>query len=105
MFAANGAADETVAFLLFKGASPDLINEKGQTAFMFAIHSTCSTTIELLAPVTQNGFEGALVNLAICQTELTPAGKELLVRASSDKVAFRSGMEEAARHGLSLIHI
>ena len=49
MSAALGAADETVAFLLSKGASPDLMDKDGQTALVFAIYSSCSSTIDLLA--------------------------------------------------------
>ena len=99
MSAALGAADETVAFLLSKGASPDLMNKDGQTALVFAIHTMCSTTIDLLAPVTQKGLAEALINLATWQTELTPAVKELLIRASLDQDTLRSGVEHAAQMG------
>ena len=81
MRAALGAADETVAFLLSKGASPDLMDKGGWTALACAIHSMCSSTIDLLAPITQKGLGGALMNLATWKTELTPAVKELLKRA------------------------
>ena len=37
MYAALAAADETVAFLLSKGADPDLMNIQGHTALVFAI--------------------------------------------------------------------
>ena len=99
MDAAFGAADETVAFLLSKGADPDLMNKNGNTALVFAIQSMCSSTIDLLAPVTQKGLEGALRNLATWQTELTPAIKELLVRASSEEDALGLGVGQAARMG------
>ena len=79
MYAAAEAADETVAFLLSKGASPDLMNKNGNTALGNAIRSMCSSTIDLLAPVTQEGLEGALENFANWPTELTPAIKELLI--------------------------
>ena len=71
MSAALGAADETVAFLLSKGASPDLMNKHGQTALVAAIQTLCLSTIDLLAPVTQKGLAEALINLATWQTELT----------------------------------
>ena len=67
MFAASDAADETVAFLLSKGANPDLMDKNGQTAITLAIQTMCSSTIDLLAPVTQKGLGEALGNLAIWQ--------------------------------------
>ena len=102
MSAASGASDETVAFLLSRGASPDLVNKVGQTALALAIQTLCSSTIDLLAPITQKGLGFALTNLAIYQTELTPAVKDLLVWAyhtSSDEDALRLGMEHAAQMG------
>ena len=99
MHAAFRAADEMVAFLLSKGASPDLMDKVAQTALVFAIQSSCPSTIDLLAPVTQKGLESALRALAIWKTELTPAVKELLKRASSDKDAFISGVETATEMG------
>ena len=101
MQAALRAADQTVAFLLSKGADPDLMNKDGQTALVYAIQTMCSTTIDLLAPVTKKGLGLALSNLAIWQTELTPALKELLVRASSDKDALRMGLIHASGLGAS----
>ena len=92
MAAAGRAADETVAFLLSKGASPDLLDNNGQTALVDAIKTTCSSTIDLLAPVTQKGLGSALDYLAAWKTELTPAVKELLVRASSDMDALSQGV-------------
>ena len=99
MHAAIGAADETVAFLLSKGADPDLKDKEGETALVRAIQSKCSSTIDLLAPVTQKGLGKALANLANWNTELTPALKELLERASSDEDALRKGVEEASKMG------
>ena len=100
MLAASGAADETVAFLLLpKKASPDLTNNNGQTALVFAIQTLCSPTIDLLAPVTQRGFGKTLERLATWQTELTPAVKELLKRASSDEDTLTSGVAQAAQMG------
>ena len=100
MSAAMEAADETVAFLLSKGADPDLMNNNGQTALVIAIQTLCSSTIDLLAPVTQKGLGFALLrNMATFQTELTPAIKELLVRASLDKDSLRWGVTQAARMG------
>ena len=98
-FAALGGADETVAFLLSKGVSPDLMDKDGKTALSAAIETMCSTTIDLLAPVTQNGLGLALVFLATWKTELTPAVEELLMRASSDEYAKMLGVKQAARHG------
>ena len=82
MSAAQGAADETVAFLLSKGASPDLMDNRGHTALVHAIHSKCSATIDLLAPVTKKALGSVLYNLATFQPDLTPAVKELLECAS-----------------------
>ena len=56
MNAASGAADETVAFLLFKGASPDILDKKGNTALVFAIQTLCLSTIVLLAQHTQKSL-------------------------------------------------
>ena len=47
MHAASKAADETVAFLLSKGASPDIIDNTDGSALVMAIHSECSSTIAL----------------------------------------------------------
>ena len=99
MCAAAGAADETVVFLLSKGANPDLMNNRGHTALLAAIQTSCSSTIDLLAPVTQTGLEKALGYLANYNTGLTPAIKELLVRASSDEAALRWGVEYGAQMG------
>ena len=84
IFAASEAADETVAFLLSKGASPDLMNDIGQTALVVAIQTLCLSTIDLLAPVTQKGLGRALQWLFTSQTERTPAVEGLLERARSD---------------------
>ena len=73
------------AFLLSKGADPDLMDNDGDTALVAAIQFQRLSTIDLLAPVTQKGLGRALQCLAISQTELTPAIKKLLERASSDK--------------------
>ena len=78
MHAALGAADETVAFLLSKGASPDLMDKKGNTALVFAIQNLCSPTIDLLAPVTQKGLGSALMALAIWKAMLTPGVKNII---------------------------
>ena len=57
MAAARSAADETVIFLLSKGASPDLKNNKNQTALLYAIEAKCTSTIDLLATVTTKGLD------------------------------------------------
>ena len=90
MIAAFGGADETVAFLLSKGADPDLMCNNGDTALVAAIQSQRLSTIDLLAPVTQKGLGRALQWLAISQTERTPAVEGLLERASSDDDALRA---------------
>ena len=64
MCAAEGAGDETVAFLLSKGADPDLMENNGKTALVDAIQTSCSSNIDLLAPVTQKGLGKALACLA-----------------------------------------
>ena len=64
MYAALGSADETVAFLLSQGADPDLMDKDGQTALAAAIQTLCSSTIDLLAPVTQKGLGLVLFFLA-----------------------------------------
>ena len=87
MSAALQANDETVAFLLSRGASPDVLDNSNQTALVFAIMSHCSSTIALLAPVTRKYLASALANLATKQTELTPAIEDLLRRAALDQEA------------------
>ena len=81
MYAALTAADETVTFLLSKGADPDLMaGDNGNTALECAISSQCSSTIALLAPVTRKRLGDALANMALQKTELTPAIEHLLKR-------------------------
>ena len=99
MSAAADAADETVAFLLSKGASPDLMDKDGDTALVCAIQIGCLPTIDLLAPVTKKVLGLALASLATWQVELTPAVKELLKRASSDEKLVRAGVGQAAGMG------
>ena len=86
MHAADGASDQTVAFLLSKGASPDLMDKDGDTALVYAIQTSCSSTIDLLAPVTQKGkvvrffrptFPNPLPMLSIFIWGLFPIGKRL----------------------------
>ena len=88
-----------MAFLLSKGANPDLKNKKGKTALVAAIFASWSSTIDLLAPVTRNCLREALGYMAYWQTELTPAVKELMMRASSDKDALKLGVASAAGMG------
>ena len=101
MCAASRASDETVAVLLSKGASPDLMCKNNGTALAFAIGSKCSSTIALLAPVTKKGLDSALISLAAYHTELTPAVKDLLRRAASDKDAVKKGVVYATNIGAS----
>ena len=65
------------AFLLSKGADPDLMCNNGNTALVAAIQFQRLSTIDLLALVTQKGLRAALENLAVFKTDLTPAIKEL----------------------------
>ena len=101
--AAVGAADETVALLLSKGASPDLQDMNGHTALMHAIVSQCSSTIGLLAPVKNNCLGDTLGNLALYQIEPTPAVQDFLKRATMDQDALRMGLVKAAQFGASSI--
>ena len=99
MNAALKGADEAVAFLLSKGASPDLVNKCNWTALAFAIQTKCSSTIDLLAPVTKKGLDRALQHLATYHTELTPAVEDLLRRARSDEDAVMKGLHYATNFG------
>ena len=99
MSAAVFASDETVAFLLSRGASPDLMENSNATALVAAIQSGCSSTIDLSAPTTKKGLDKALQWLAAYHTELTPAVEELLRRAASDKDAVRMGVGYATNFG------
>jgi len=96
MTAAHGGSDETVAFLLSKGADPDLMCNNGDTALVAAIQSQRLSTIDLLAPVTQKGLGRALQWLFTSQTERTPAVEGLLERARSDDDALRALVDPAA---------
>ena len=92
MFAAMISSDETVAFLLSKGASPDLMDSLNQTALALAAsQSHCSSTINLLAPVTKMGIGNVLGKLALFQAEMTPSVTDLVRRAFSDAMAFKPG--------------
>ena len=99
IIAACKAADETVVFLLSKGASPDFIDGQGYTALTHAIQSQSSSTIELLAPVTRKGLGSALADLAAWQIQLTPALEDLVRRAALDKDAVRMGVDYATQFG------
>ena len=77
MEAALNASDETITFLLSWGANPDKTDANGNTALMSAIQSKCSTTINLLAPVTKENLGGALFRLAMDKVELTEEVKQL----------------------------
>ena len=99
MYAATQASDETVAFLLSKGASPDLMDNYNLTALASAIQWKCSSTIALLVPVTKKGLDKALIWLAARHRELTPAVEDLLRRAASDEGTARMGVNYAAHFG------
>ena len=85
MYAAFWASDETVAFLLSKGASPDFVANNNMTALAFAIQSEYATTIDLLSPVTMKCLGGALQCIASYHTQMTPAVESFMTRAASDK--------------------
>ena len=99
MSAAYRGSNETVAFLLSKGASPDLMDGKNDTALVDALKSKCSSTIDLLAPVTAKSLDRALMWLAAYHTELTTVVEDLLRRAASDKDAHRTGVFYVAPQG------
>ena len=100
MEAALAAADKTVSSLLSWGASPDKTDFEDHTALIFAIGSTCLTTINLLAPVTQVNLGRALYFLARDKVELmTGELKQLVERAAQDREAAIKGLETAASFG------
>ena len=102
MAAAMAAADETVSSLLSIGASPDKILSDGAHALRFAIQSTSSTTINLLAPVTQVNLGVALHHLARSKVKLVTGELRTLVeRAAQDREAAIKGLAAAARFGSS----
>ena len=97
MDAASTASDETVAFLLSKGADPDVLcydgcSRTGYTALEVAIYSQCPSTIALLAPVTRKSLGTASASLALWQAELTPAVEDLIQRASLDQDDVQVGL-------------
>ena len=102
MSAALYAHDKTVSSLLSWGADPDQTSAIGFTALMCAIQSTCVTTINLLAPVTQLNLGGALYHLARDKIEpMTAELRQLVERAAEDREAAIKGLEAAARFGSS----
>ena len=110
MVSALAAHDETVLSLLSWGASPNRTDADDNTALIFAIQSKCSTTIKLLAPVTQFDLGRALRRLAKYKVELeTGELKQLVERAAQDSEAAIMGIEAAARFGFTrivpLLHI
>ena len=64
-----------------------LVDNENYTPLRNAICFQCSFAIALLAPLTTTGIGGAQVNMAIYQTELTPAVQDLLRRAALDQEA------------------
>ena len=102
MVSALAAHDETVLSLLSWGASPNRTDADDNTALIFAIQSKCSTTIKLLAPVTQFDLGRALRRLARYKVELeTGELKQLVERAAQDREAAIEGLEGAAKFGSS----
>ena len=102
--AACNASDKTVSSLLSWGASPDQTDVNKNTALLGAIQSQCTTTITLLAPVTNVRLEAALGCLARDRIELEPRPLELLVeRAAEDKDAALMGILHSAKFGASKI--
>ena len=104
MSAAHHASDETISFLLSLGANPDKTDDDGNTALMYAIQSKCTTTINLLAPVTQVSLGGAIAILAREKVDVTTVElRQLVERAAQDKEAAIEGLVKAAQFGSSEI--
>ena len=99
MDAALNASDETITSLLSWGANPDKTDADGDPALIFAIQSKCSTTINLLAPVTKENLGGALYWLAWFKVPMTEEVKQLVERAAQDREAAIEGLEGAAMFG------
>ena len=104
MVAARSASDETVSLLLCLGANPDKTDDNGKTALMMAIQSKCSTTMNLLARVTQVKL-GYVINwLARERIELTIVElRQLVERAAQDKKTVIEGLIHATKYGSSEI--
>ena len=85
MYAASRAADEAVAFLLSKGANPEIMDKVEMTALAHAILSGSPSTVSILAPVTRKSLDEAIKFLAIKDTELTPEVSDLLRRENTGK--------------------
>ena len=83
MYAASRAADEAVAFLLSKGANPEIMDKVEMTALAHAILSGSPSTVSILAPVTRKSLDEAIKFLAIKDTELTPEVSDLLRRENT----------------------
>ena len=104
MVAAMEASDETISLLLSLGANPDETDDAGKTALIAAIQSKCSTTINMLTPVTRVNLGGALRCLARDKVEVTTGQiSQLVERAAQDEEAANIGLLGATRFGSSEI--
>ena len=104
MAAALEASDETISLLLSLGANPDKTDDGGKTALIAAIQSKCSTTINMLTPVTRVNLGGALRCLARDKVEVTTGQiSQVVERAAQDEEAANIGLLGATRFGSSEI--
>ena len=100
MSAARVGSDATVAALLAWGARPDRTDDDGDTALVFALQCGVSSTIALLAPVTNTGLGKALQFLAKFQVSMSPpATRELVERAARDPETALEGLKYAVEWG------
>ena len=97
MCAALDASDETVSFLLSKGVSPDETDNIGRTALIYAIQSKCTTTINILAPVTYFNLGKALHKMIVERVDqMTEELKRLVEKVAQDRETAIDGLHTAA---------
>ena len=88
MEAALSASDDTVTLLVSLGASADKIDHDGEPALIYAIMSKSVSTINLLAPLTQENLGRALHELARKKIQLmTGQLRQLVERAVQNREA------------------
>ena len=108
MSAAQKASNETITCLLSWRASPDKTNAYGHTALIFGIHSKCSTTINLLAPVTKVNLGETLEWLAkdkVPMTEDVPYDPydELFTVTGYDLPAFGNEVYDSEKSSYNIV--
>ena len=102
MLAAQYGADNAVKELLRSGANPDTLNRTlGFPALCLAVYSKCSSTISLLAPMTNTGVKEVLKMMAMEKVEVNESMRGFITRAvtDEDRLTLIDGLTEASNLG------